>query len=242
MLQQVMNFVSGVDPGWPGAGSPSSYTWLPQANREYQVCFKCHSSYTTLPTYSPDGWSGTSLVANGLRKLTNNAATQIQDSRDLAQEFNPNNASFHPVSAQGRNQSIPNASFVNGWSQTSLVYCSDCHNNPNSASQGVGPHGSPLLHILKGSANYTTVDGRPPVSGELCFACHSYATYVTNESTTATNFRKGGDNLHRKHASEDTTCYACHDTHGSEQLHLINFDVSAMTILDGRDTHASTRP
>ncbi len=239
-LQRVMNFVSGVDPIWSGAGAPAGYTWFSQADREYQVCFKCHSSYTALPGYTPDGWNGSSLVANGLRKLTNTSATQIRDSRDLAQEFNPNNASFHPVAAQGRNQSISAASFVNGWSQTSLTYCSDCHNNPNAGTQSSGPHGSPLLHILIGSANYTTVDGRRPVSGEMCFSCHSYATYVTTSSTTSTNFRKGGDNLHSKHVNgEDTPCYTCHDSHGSEQLHLINFNVAAMTILNGRDSQTA---
>ncbi|HSF82078.1 MAG TPA: hypothetical protein VLA49_12630 [Anaerolineales bacterium] len=174
-----------------------------------------------------------------MRKLTSTAATQIQDSRDLAREFNPDNASFHPIAAQGRNQSIPAARFVNGWSQASLTYCSDCHNNPNAATQGLGPHGSPLLHILNGSANYTTVDGRQPANGELCFSCHSYGTYVTTSSTTSTNFRKGGDNLHSKHAKEDTPCYTCHDSHSSEQLHLINFDVSAMTILNGRDSQTA---
>lgn len=238
-LQRVMNFVSGVDPNWSGAGAPAGYNWFPQAEREYQVCFKCHSSYTALPGYVPDGWNGISLVANGLRKLTSTAATQIQDSRDMAREFNPNNASFHPVAALGRNQSIPAASFVNGWSQASLMYCSDCHNNPNAATQGSGPHGSSLLHILIGSANYTTVDGRRPASGELCFSCHSYATYVTTSSTTSTNFRDGGDNLHSEHVGENTTCYTCHDSHGSEQLHLINFDVSAVTILNGRDSQTA---
>ena len=239
LIQRVMYFVAGVDPIWSGAGASAGYNWLSQAEREYQVCFKCHSSYTTLPAYVPDGWNGTALVADGLRKLTSTDAAQIRDSRDLAQEFNPNNASFHPVAAQGRNQSIPAASFVNGWSQTSLTYCSDCHNNPNAATQGSGPHGSPLLHILLGTANYTTAAERRPANGELCFACHSYTTYVTASSTTSTNFRKGGDNLHSKHVTEDTTCYTCHDTHGSEQLHLINFNLAAMTILNGRNSQTA---
>jgi len=157
----------------------------------------------------------------------------------MAQEFNPNNASFHPLAAQGRNQSIPTASFVNGWSQSSMLYCSSCHNNPNASTQGSGPHGSPLLHILLGSVNFKSVEGQIPASGEVCFNCHSYSTYVTNSSTTDTNFRKGGDNLHRTHASQNATCYTCHDTHGSEQLHLINFNTASVTPLNGANSQSA---
>ena len=238
-IQLVMNAVSGVDPVWSAEGAPASYNWLPQASREYQICLKCHSSYTTLPNYIPDGWNGSALAANGLRKLTSTDPNQVLDHRDMAQEFNPTNASFHPLAAQGRNQSIPAASFVNGWSQTSLLYCSSCHNNPNSSTQGLGPHGSPLLHILLGSVNYTTIYGNRPASGENCFLCHSYSIYVTTSSTTNTNFRKGGDNLHRTHIDEGATCYTCHDTHGSEQLHLINFDTSAVTPLNGSNSQSA---
>lgn len=231
-LQAEMYAVPGVDPQWVGGGPPVSYSWMSQAERENQVCFKCHSGFTALPAYQPDGWNGSAYVTNGLFKLDNSSTRQKPDYRDLAIEFNPNNASFHPVVAQGRNQSIPPGSFVNGWSQTSLTYCSDCHNNASSATQGVGPHGSPSLHILDQSSNYTTVDNNiRPASGEICFKCHNYSTYVSNGTASNTLFRRGSDNLHTKHTDgERVPCYVCHDTHGSEQLHLINFDTSRVTI------------
>ncbi len=231
-LQAEMLAVSGVDPQWAGIGLPSGYTWMVQAEREYQVCLKCHSGFAALPAYRPDGWNGSAIVANGLFKLDNSSTRQVPDYRDMAIEFNPNNASFHPVVAQGRNQSIPSGSFVNGWSQTSLTYCSDCHNNSNAASQGTGPHGSPRLHILDQSSNYTTVDNNiRPASGEICFKCHDYTTYAGDGVGSNTLFRDGSDNLHKKHVAEERApCYLCHDTHGSEQLHLINFDTSRVSI------------
>ena len=241
LIQRVMNWVAGADPAWLDntPGVPSAYTWLPHADREYQVCMKCHSSYTSLPGYRPDGWNGNSYVANGLRKLDTSSNSQIADSRNLAKEFNPNETSYHPVAALGRNQSMPSSSFVNGWSQTSLTYCSDCHTNANVGNQGVGPHGSPQLHILRGSANYTTVDGQVPASGELCFVCHNYSVYVSSGTTSATNFREGTDNLHNKHVTKRISCYTCHDTHGSEQLHLINFNADAMTFTNGRNSQTA---
>ena len=237
-LQAEMTGASGVDPVWTGAGTPASYSWLASATREYQVCFKCHSSYTALPSYAPDGWFGSSFVANGLRKLTSGNPQQVIDSRDMAREFNPYQASFHPVAAPGRNTNIPAGSFVSGWTQNSLVYCSDCHQNANPATGGSGPHGSPLLHLLGGSSNYSTVmqDKAPRVpSTQVCFNCHSYATYVTGQNQS-TNF-----SFHSKHMNNDwgTTCYTCHDSHGSEQLHLINFDASVVTFPSNRNSQTA---
>jgi len=225
MLQREMHRASGVDPVWTAPGTAQAYNWLPQAEREYQVCFKCHSSFTTLPTYVPDGWDGSSFVPDGLRKLTSSDPQQVPDSRDMAQEFNPYNASFHPVVAQGRNQAMPSGSFVPGWSSTSMIYCSDCHANSYATTEGAGPHGSPRLHLLNGSADYQTARPDDPNSTgtEVCFTCHDAADYVGNSSDT--NFRRGNRNLHTRH-SDNGSCYLCHDSHGSEQLHLLNLDLS----------------
>jgi len=247
MLQREMNLTTGVNPIYGAAGAPVSYDWLSQAEREYQVCLKCHSSFTTLPTYVPDGWDGITFVADGLRKLTNTSAQQVSDSRDMAQEFNPYNASYHPVLALGRNGNIPIGAFVPGWSSVSMVYCTDCHQNPNAATEGNGPHGSPLLHLLDGQTDYQTAapDTSSYVGTELCFNCHDAEDYIG--AGLETNFRIGNRNLHRQHA-DNGSCYLCHDTHGSEQLHLINLDLSielgSTTYLlpgyDGQSTNSQT--
>lgn len=242
-IQQVMFGASGVDPSWSGVGTPTAYTWLSTANRESQVCFKCHSSYTTLPTYVPDGWgyltSNTQgYLTNGLPKLTSTNAQQVKDSRDIAREFNPYLKSFHPVMARGRNTAIPNAAFVAPWTATSTVYCSDCHTNAAAPTNGVGPHGSPRLHILDGSYNYITVatfssSGGSSIhnTGELCFNCHQAGLYNSNTiSATNTGFHSGTSNYHQFH--NFASCYTCHDTHGSEQDHLINFDTSSNLTID----------
>ncbi|MBP7694396.1 MAG: hypothetical protein KA764_20910, partial [Anaerolineales bacterium] len=243
-VQRELNAVAGVDPIWTGAGGAAGYTWLAQAEREYQVCFKCHSAYTILPSYAPAGWNGSAVTANGLAKLTSANAAQAPDSRDLAREFNPYNASYHPVAAAGRNTSIPAGSFVAGWSVNSQVYCSSCHTNANAAAQGSGPHGSPQLHILNGTAQYTTVDtgNNPrPTAGELCFQCHQYNTYASNANNTLTTiFRDGNNNLHELHvAGERAPCYTCHDSHGSEQYFLMNFDTAAVTINAGYNSQTA---
>ncbi|HEY5903594.1 MAG TPA: S8 family serine peptidase, partial [Anaerolineales bacterium] len=251
LTQQEMYNSAGVDPVWNAAGAPAGFNWVARADREYQVCFKCHSSYTTLPSYQPDGYgwdagaAAPGYIADGLAKLDNSSGAQVPDSRDLAKEFNSYQVSFHPVAAQGRNQNMPAGSFVPGWSQDSVLYCSSCHENSEAPTNGNGPHGSQLLHLLTGSTDYVTrpdpttactinPDGCPFVQdpGELCFKCHQYGTYAgASNPVTTTDFRKPGQNLHSLHTM--AACYTCHDTHGSEQQHLINFDTSVVTILPG---------
>ena len=244
-IQQEMYGVGGVDAAWTVAGQPGTLTFVPIADREYQTCFKCHSSFTTLPTYIPDGFqAGTGYIPNGLFKLGNSAGGQVPDSRDLAKEFNSYQVSFHPVTALGRNRNMPSGSFVAGWSADSMTYCSDCHQNAVAPTNGKGPHGSPLLHLLDGSltgsAEYITktdpaiscaLGGCPSIhdTGELCFKCHQFNTYSSGiNSAATTNFRNGAQNLHAFHSFG--SCYTCHDTHGSEQDHLINFDTSLVSI------------
>ncbi len=235
MIQRVMNYVSGVDPVWNAAGAPASYTWLPQAQREYQVCFKCHSSFTTLPTYQPDGWIMTSATtgtyfADGLRKLTSTDPLQVLDSRDKALEFNPYHTSFHPVVAKGRNTTINASTFVAGWSVNSLVYCTDCHTNGSPATGGNGPHGSPMLHLLWGTNNYETGmpnNKWPPLGGEVCFKCHKYSVYV--QGGAGSGFPYHSYHINGSGSFAVASCYECHDSHGSGNQHLINFNAQYVT-------------
>ncbi len=225
-LSGMLAGVAGVEPVFDGPGSPTGYTWLSTAYNEYQVCFRCHSTFTVLPSYIPDGWSGNQIVSDGLAKLTNTEAEQVPDSRNLAREFNPAQASYHPVLAQGRNQAISPYSFVGDWSVGSYTYCSDCHATQMASDQSAGPHAG-QLHILKESSPYVTVNdsGGSRLNGnEVCFNCHRAETYLNAaDPIEYTNFRRNNRNLHQDHASK-ASCYQCHDTHGSEQRHLLNLD------------------
>jgi len=254
LLKRVENGVSGIDPVYAtGIITPTNYVVIDSqlspatggAVREFQVCLKCHSSYTTLPTYDPAGWAyNNQVVANGLEKLTSTNARQIKDSRDLAKEFSPNRTSYHPVMAVGRHQTIFAASFVAGWSATSMVYCSDCHTNntPTAANGGIGPHGSSNLHILAGANNYITVENPGlnnaiHTAGEVCFKCHQANVYSAG-NTSNTWFRKnGGGNLHGDH--NFASCYTCHNSHGSGQLHLINFNTAVVTLTAGYNSETA---
>jgi predicted CXXCH cytochrome family protein len=237
-IQPEMRGVSGVEPVYSGIGAPMRYNFVTQSTYEYQVCYKCHSGYTSLPNYSPDGWNGAAFVPDGLYKLVSPDPLQVQDSRDMAAEFNPNSASYHPVAAIGKNPNMPN-SFVagSGWTSFSRMYCTTCHTNGNPASGGDGTHGSSCLHLLRDAVNdascnqYTTDRGFVrPNNNEICFTCHRADVYnasASNMNVSLTYFRNGATNrnLHWAHVyNRNVSCYTCHDSHGSNQLHLLNFD------------------
>lgn len=248
-LPPALTGAKGVDPSYAGPGAPAGFTWQNSVTYEYQVCFKCHSSFTTLSSYLPDGVSnGTTptYVADGLKKITTGGTNgQIADSRDMAQEFNPANNSFHPVMAAGKNLNINANTFQAGYSFTSRIYCVSCHNNSESATagEGRGPHGSKNLHILDrgtgGNAQYKTVhnEGATSPQTQLCTKCHQASRYW--QDNPGSRFMSGGNAAHWTHMVDRASaeCYVCHDTHGSEQFHNININRNEATCVTAVTTN-----
>jgi len=216
---------------WQAAGQPfsgASYSFQTltsmTANYEWQICFKCHSTFTTLPTYTVG--SGSFLAG----KITSTTAGQVKEYRDAGQAYNPSNLSYHPVAAVGRNANIPAASFVSPWSTITTMYCSDCHSRAQGAAGGLGPHGSSNMHLLEGRQTLQVIT---PFVRDLCLKCHRYETYVSgSDPATNTNFRNGTNNLHNQHEN-NAPCYTCHDSHGANNPHLINFDMAEVSLLRG---------
>lgn len=212
------------------AGSTPGYTFVPASNpgavQEFELCFKCHSSWTTQPA----------------------------GQTDLAKVLNPANESFHPVEGPGRTTTTQLAASLaagNGLphlTTASVIACADCHTNdsvPRTVTQvsgytgavPKGPHGSaspPLLRApyrlaLKPRASANDYNAN---DFALCFICHSPAPFgTTSESTRAdTSFRLHGMHLNKLYnkgsgAGDITTpgagmgnpiCRECHfNTHGT---------------------------
>jgi len=120
----VLNGVAGAAPAYTFlSGSMDSVT--DPITLEYQLCFKCHSGFTKLPSPITDKPS--------------------KDSLDKGVEFNPENPSFHPVEAAGKNTtpamaaSLAGASTYKLWDFqiTSTIRCLNCH--ASSATPGTAP-------------------------------------------------------------------------------------------------------
>lgn len=189
----VTNGAPGIAPSYSYRG-PSDTT-PPVA--EYQICFKCHSSWTTQPP----------------------------SQRDLSVLFNTNNPSYHPVEAQGKNLSINPNAFVNNWSATNLMYCGDCHSSDDANARG--PHGSQFRYILKrdyvaSSASRTMSSAELCFD---CHRYDVYAN--DSASNTVKGYSRfnppAWDRGHTRHVGGDRyPCYACHESHGSTtKPHLI---------------------
>jgi len=193
---------------------------------EYEVCLKCHGdSYTNIfpATAYPDTTTSRPPGNSNKRKEFD------PNSSDAAYGPPGTNSSFHPVAAQGLNTSsrLNNQLSSAGLSTTSIIKCTDCHNNDlTSDTRGVasgspsgpkGPHGSTNTPILR--ANYSTDVG--PFSSynntrfALCFLCHNETVF--NSSSTDTNFYKsmgmGSGNQHYRHLAGVSTYTSCHECH-----------------------------
>lgn len=218
--------------GWSGVFTSTSFTYIQPYGavetsggvaNEYQICLKCHSTFATGTPYPAGAWT------------------------DQAKEFNPTNASYHSV-VQVNPASYGTTSWTGGssFSNTSRMYCSDCHGS-ESAAGPQGPHGSSNNHILKGPGtgfvDYYTSKGTDQPTTDLCFNCHNATAYQTGSATTSgTGFRTtAGTNLHTQHrilsSSSSTSangyvCVNCHVKipHGYKQKALIMVGTDAAEV------------
>ena len=164
---------------------------------EHQLCYKCHSSWTNLPP----------------------------GQTDLARVLNPANPSYHPVEAQGRDQTIQMSAFTPGWSASSITRCGHCHGSDFGTTGG--PHGSNYRYILRRPYTASPASRMMGVD-EICFECHAWEVYADPSSPEVVRSasRFNGPQVgagHAEHVGErDVPCFACHATHGSTTLpHLI---------------------
>ncbi|MCL4439238.1 MAG: Ig-like domain-containing protein [Firmicutes bacterium] len=194
---------------WPAAWNTvpgGNYTFGTVTN-EYELCFKCHSSFNGNFPAPPAG-----AIAE----------------TDIAKEFNPNNASFHFLGI-GTSTSKTNAgTYVSPFNTNSKLYCTSCHGAAGTAVTSPGAiHGSSNRYILK--APYTTSTGTSGTGNDLCFKCHDPNTYGgvgSNPNTAASasgfsNSSKG--NLHVYRTKHRVACVKCHSAvpHGSQNKKLL---------------------
>ncbi len=188
------------------APAAANFVWVSGttgATFEYQICFKCHTSFT-FGTTPPNGQS-----ANG------SVATAIET--DVAQEFNPNNRSGHPVVAglsSYPNSTAPKAlvaaDLVAPWNTnvgTQTMMCSDCHNTDAASPAAQGPHGSAIAFMTRGTktgwpAAVATTAG---FATTMCSDCHTRGP------------------IHSEDGAHQTNCYRCHIVipHGGKMSRLM---------------------
>jgi len=192
-------------------------------SREYELCFRCHG----------DSLARGPAVVNRQFVQTN---TRL--------EFGSGNLSYHPVEAVGQNPVVP--SLQPPLTASSLIYCTDCHNNdqgPNTGGTGPnGPHGSMYVPVLERNLVLTDFQAENPGTYALCYKCHIRTSILADQGFTAVN-SSGQDRGHRFHIQDaQTSCVTCHASHGVATVkHLINFNPDYVTpSSNGRLEYVST--
>jgi predicted CXXCH cytochrome family protein len=219
--------VAGYQPVPVGSWTqPTSFTEIKPSVFEYQICYKCHTSYAF------------GQVANGVTTIQGPSAELVTDQ---AMEFNNANRSAHPVEAPSgaRTGSLPPnqlsaAQMTADWNSagTQTMYCSDCHGDdqPTSSTVPQGPHGSNSRFMLSGTARFwpssafgslwsldDIANNKNNWQNDLfCVNCHPM-----NSAGAFTNNVHAGLN----HQGADVKCVTCHVTvpHGSKRSRLIGY-------------------
>ena len=167
-----------------------------EASFLYEVCLKCH----------------------GVKEPTTPGAVRVDNTRNIRLKIDPNNPSYHPVAAPGKNTTI--IGLEPPYTSSSVIYCTDCHNNDEWTATGPaprGPHGSRYEPILEREFQATDPVVESPSTYALCYKCHNRSTLLS--------WYGGNPFPHALHVSiQNAPCAACHDVHGSRQnIRLINF-------------------
>ena len=205
--------------GIDGNGSLRLPNGTPASVNEYEICYKCHADSANQP--QPNGTPAP--------PYPNRVAPQF----NMRLMFDPANPSYHPIEAPGRNPT--SRSLIAPWTTSSVMYCTDCHDNdqgpkaPTPGTGPAGPHGSSYKHLLAGRYdmdNSSTTESTTTYA--LCYKCHNRTIIFSDQS-----FRGHDEHVRGQRAS----CSICHDPHGvsstqgnsTNNLALINFDKRFVT-------------
>lgn len=170
------------------------------SNYEYEVCLKCHKyAISTQTTY----------------------VTRRDVQSSIRLEFSETNPSYHPVYGPGANTNVP--SLISPYTENSIIYCTDCHNN--NAASPAGPHGSTYAPLLEYQMIFSDYNTESSAIYASCYECHDRSSVLQDKS----RFK------HSRHVqSYKAACTTCHDPHGSyTNTHLINFNTDYVTETSG---------
>ncbi len=174
------------------AGVSGTNTWKDAITYEYELCYKCHSSYTTLLSYTKESY----------KKL------------DKAVEFEPTNPSYHPIESAGKNNtpqmnnSLAGTSPYKLWNLTtgSVVRCTNCHGDyrlanpasPPALGARLAPHTSTyrglLMNNLRDRVLKPKGEAYNAADSALCYQCHGEAPFKDKSGNlrSDSNFRFHG--------------------------------------------------
>ena len=201
--EAVAPFVNGSLAGVSGVNISGSL--VEEAAYEYEICFRCHADNSFV--------------------LTVAIPRQIEEVNERLR-FDTVNPSYHPVAGIGKGSDVP--SLRPEYTESSRIYCTDCHGSDDGTKAGGtgpdGPHGSiyPYLHIARYELDPL---GYAESNYALCFRCHDPGVLFSDSSAFP---------RHQLHVTgmHNIPCSVCHDPHGVPQAdggtvdgnaHLINF-------------------
>ena len=178
----------GKDMKYEVSGVSLSGSYQEEAQYEYEVCLKCHSSQTTFD----------------------------EKKKNIRLSFSLSSASQHPVTAEmPAVKSISIKSKALNFS--SKMKCSDCHTNDDPDGPQ-GPHGSRHKYLLSGNYNTDIFSNESGYAYEFCYSCHDRTSILANESFPLHAEHIIGDPVRNIKGTSCYTCHASHSSSDHDYL------------------------
>jgi predicted CXXCH cytochrome family protein len=221
-------------------GITSSGTATFSSQYQYEICLKCHGDSANKPQISDTGNFGIGYGRNPKRLADQGNADRYNTRLEFTSAV-----AWHPVVnprglSTGINGSVPSLRSapidINGQpiagrtlSATSLIYCTDCHNNSTGRNLGtgtgpVGAHGSNIIHLLERNYTYNTPPSTPGgTMGEVSYSSSAYALCNKCHDISESILQNRSFKEHDKHVrGKGASCAVCHDSHGINGGNAIN--------------------
>jgi len=114
--------------------------------------------------------------------------------------------------------------WVNGWDDTKVMSCADCHTSDGANRDAGNAHGSDSEYLLKDASGGAT-EGTYSGQSYICYRCHGYSSYSdTNHTGNGSDWVDTTDQVGSNRASNEgnalgMACGNCHGGYGFGTIH-----------------------
>lgn len=162
--------------------------------------------YSAIPMSEPVSWQKV-VFTNTTDADMLEAYLCFKCHKSLAKFFNPNNPSYHAAVGSSKADTAYTVPYINGWTPTSRMTCTDCHTSSNGSIKG--PHGSSYAENAHPRLPDWTIISDPAILFADYIRGGGHGNSGSHWTVRGTGGTQDGYGVARN--SDNDLCFRCHD-------------------------------